>query len=170
MQKLSLKPPKTLKCRLPLVNINGKCRCLGDGCFAQKERAKRAPIEKSMSCWPGADRCSGGDGVCLEGVCHCLNGMIEVGGQCRTEYQEIGERCDQSSETSKCRPDAICVNQICECRIPGGCQEISTVPIVINRPCERNEHCESGEECVENICRCFGAKQVRIDNLKQIKN
>ncbi|KAJ1366276.1 hypothetical protein KIN20_026892 [Parelaphostrongylus tenuis] len=120
-----------------------------------RHRGRRHIIEKSMVCWPGAAQCSAGNGVCVDNVCHCINGFVEADGACAPEIVRLNEKCDPNHISPRCVDNAACINNICTCTVAGGC---NTKPFVVaprfsDSGCQMDKQCPGGR-CIAGRCQC----------------
>ncbi|KJH41784.1 EGF-like domain protein [Dictyocaulus viviparus] len=145
-------------CRPPRSCLNNRCVCVEDTCMnyerSLSHNRSRRHIEKSMVCWPGATQCSAGNGVCIDNVCHCINGFVQTDGVCAPEVAALNEKCDPNHISPRCTDNAICINNICTCVVPGGC----TGDFVIGHRfsvgrCQTDRQCSNGR-CIAGKCQC----------------
>uniref|UniRef100_A0A183V6J2 Prion-like-(Q/N-rich) domain-bearing protein 25 n=1 Tax=Toxocara canis TaxID=6265 RepID=A0A183V6J2_TOXCA len=178
--------PPDLKC------LNGKCDCLpglirnGTSChkpkrsyptdlngmksfkFRLRKRSLPNSIRKQhgksiMECWPDQHNCANGKGVCLEDVCHCIDGYVKVDGECRPEVLPLNSSCEKKSATSQCGSDADCIHGICTCIKPSGCGQerrsgtavaLGLRTLNLGTPCTSGDACPKGMLCLHSTCQC----------------
>uniref|UniRef100_A0A1I7XW52 EB domain-containing protein n=1 Tax=Heterorhabditis bacteriophora TaxID=37862 RepID=A0A1I7XW52_HETBA len=148
-------------CDFPRVCINNRCDCLDVVLCSsiQLHRSRRQSVEKSMICWPGAEKCSDGNGICIEGVCHCTNGLILVDGLCRPEFIPLWGSCNLNINSPRCEDNAACVNGVCTCKLFGGCANnnviFSSKTRYQDERCFSDTQCQPGAHCIEERCQCY---------------
>ncbi|KAE9412779.1 hypothetical protein Angca_006280, partial [Angiostrongylus cantonensis] len=147
-------------CQPPRSCINNRCECVNISCLPLKtsrsrHRGRRHIVEKSMVCWPGAAQCSAGNGVCVDNVCHCINGFVERDGACAPEIVPLNEKCDPNHISPRCADNAVCTNNICTCAIPGGCtgEQFVMGPRFSDGRCQTDRQCPDGR-CIAGRCQC----------------
>ncbi|VDL73125.1 unnamed protein product [Nippostrongylus brasiliensis] len=143
-------------CEPPRICQNNRCICVdGVACaVSDVSRRRRRHVDQSMVCWPGAAQCSAGNGVCIDNVCLCINGYVEVDGVCTPETAQLNEKCDLNKATPRCVEGTICVNGFCKCAESGGCGErLVTGPRLTDGRCSSDRQCFDGR-CVAGRCQC----------------
>ncbi|EYB99504.1 hypothetical protein Y032_0122g1086 [Ancylostoma ceylanicum] len=145
-------------CEPPRKCLNNRCVCPDGVSCASAEvsrRRRRGVVEQSMVCWPGASQCSAGNGVCIDNVCHCTHGFVEVNGVCAPEIVRIGENCDPNGISPRCPENAVCKDGICQCATPGGCDRDTFMAgsRLMDGRCTMDRECPDGQ-CVAGRCQC----------------
>ncbi|KAK6028682.1 EGF-like domain protein [Ostertagia ostertagi] len=154
----SMSSPCDPACQPPQLCVNNRCECAdGVSCVIAdvSRRRRKRNVEQSMVCWPGAAQCSAGNGVCIDNVCHCINGYVEADGVCAPEFVRINEKCDPNNVSPRCMENAICTNGVCVCAVPGGCdrENLHTGPRYSDGRCTTDRQCQNGR-CVAGRCHC----------------
>lgn len=145
-------------CEPPKKCLSNRCVCPdGVSCASAQvsRRRRRGVVEQSMVCWPGASQCSAGNGVCIDNLCHCTHGFVEVNGVCAPEIVRISENCDPSGISPRCPENAICKDGLCQCATPGGCDRETFMvgPRFMDGRCTMDKECPDGQ-CIAGRCQC----------------
>ncbi|KAK6759710.1 hypothetical protein RB195_021339 [Necator americanus] len=145
-------------CEPPKQCQNNRCVC-PDGVMCAKteisRRYRRGVVEQSMVCWPGASRCSAGNGICIDNVCHCVHGFVEVDGVCAPEVVRINEKCDPNGISPRCPGNTVCKDGICQCTTPDECDRDSFMvgSRSMDGRCVADRECQDGR-CIAGRCQC----------------
>lgn len=130
----------------------------------------------SMLCYPDQVTCANGLGVCLAGVCHCINDYILRDGRCQPELLPLGSFCDPEKASPTCAPGAQCQDHICVCKRGQKCDEdgqarkretvkASTVGVKHSgEPCRPGDICLNGTSCVNGVCLCPSGYRFEVSN------
>lgn len=132
----------------------------------------------SMLCYPDQVTCADGLGVCLTGVCHCINDYILRDGRCQPELLPLGSFCDPEKASPTCAPAAQCQDHICVCKRGQRCDEdgqsrkretvkASTVGVKHSgEPCRPGDICLNGTSCVNGVCLCPSGYRFEVSSGK----
>ncbi|GMR34242.1 hypothetical protein PMAYCL1PPCAC_04437, partial [Pristionchus mayeri] len=131
-----------VKCPAGYICANGRC--------APRTRSRRGTAAL-LACDGVTAGCAEGRGRCLGLHCQCLEGYVERDGDCVPDTLDIGQFCDPTSPV-RCADDAICLDGLCVCRVPGGCRKRARrFP---EERCGDADECLRGAVCREETCVC----------------
>ncbi|VDO34537.1 unnamed protein product, partial [Heligmosomoides polygyrus] len=154
-------------CEAPRLCVNNQCVCVdGVSCpTLNVSRRRRRRAEQSMVCWPGAAQCSAGNGVCIENVCHCINGFVEADGVCAPEVVGFNDKCDPNNVSPRCAENSICSNGICVCATHDGCDRVTAMsgPRFDDGRCTSDAQCQDGR-CSAGRCQCGNGFTLQVLN------
>ncbi|GMT34157.1 hypothetical protein PFISCL1PPCAC_25454, partial [Pristionchus fissidentatus] len=116
-----------------------------------RNRSRRS-ASALLTCDGLTESCAEGRGRCIGMKCECLAGFVQRDGDCEHDTLEIGQFCDPMAPSPRCADDAICLDQLCICRVPGGCRRRARrFP---EEHCEDADECLRGAECRSGTCAC----------------
>ncbi|GMT03003.1 hypothetical protein PENTCL1PPCAC_25177, partial [Pristionchus entomophagus] len=115
-------------------------------------RSRRGASHAMLACDGATATCAEGRGQCIGLHCECFESFVERDGDCVHDTLEIGQFCDPTAPRPRCADDAICADQLCVCRVPGGCRRRARrFP---EEHCEDADECLRGAECRQGTCAC----------------
>ncbi|CAJ0955295.1 unnamed protein product, partial [Mesorhabditis belari] len=188
--------PKSMQC-----GFNNICECPMKGVFlhgkcwsnseAREKRSlkqrREAQVDSSMVCWPGASTCAGHRGICINDICHCLEGFLEKSGHCVENRIPLGGNCEGDGE-NLCTSPLECVDGSCTCTLAIGCSkkpnpqqdspakqncppgtvfkrgrcvDVPGAFVSLNAACSSQDRCSSGSLCVNGVCKCIDGATER---------
>lgn len=118
--------------------------------------------KSSLECWPDQHSCADGKGICLEDVCHCINGYVRVDDECKPEILPLNSSCDTKS-SSQCGPNAECIDGVCICTESNGCGQdrkrgtgiqSAMRTLTLGASCTSANMCPKGMLCLKSTCQC----------------
>uniref|UniRef100_A0A0M3IGY1 EGF-like domain-containing protein n=1 Tax=Ascaris lumbricoides TaxID=6252 RepID=A0A0M3IGY1_ASCLU len=118
--------------------------------------------KSSLECWPDQHSCADGKGICLEDVCHCINGYVRVDDECKPEILPLNSSCDTKS-SSQCGPNAECIDGVCICTESNGCGQdrkrgtgiqSAIRTLSLGASCTSANMCPKGMLCLKSTCQC----------------
>ncbi|CAD6185564.1 unnamed protein product [Caenorhabditis auriculariae] len=136
-------------CLSPYVCIDNRCVCPINTQCSKKRNIR--DVEQSMNCWPGAQRCSGGHGICIAEKCHCLKGYVEKNRRCQKIALSLDSFCEPGVDP-QCADGSSCLNGKCVCTSPDGCLVFKRTDE--EKLCTMDFHCIGGKTCKAGRCVC----------------